>query len=439
MSAISTAFSFATTYVAPYITLGNSLGGLGLYALWTLKKNATPAIELCEALQGKNLEVHTKAPHYELLNLSQKLSEAEGKLATDPTESRKITENALASFFSHSNYRDLIESSEWLRQDKRSLLSALQGLYSSLNSASADISRTLPNCSLKVKKAISKQEGRLTKIKVATAEFFDWGVKHATTPSQNTNQSQKSNLHPVNKIRALLERPDSKMKTRLLKFQLEKLGLQATLDDLSNKLDSCVKSRVYRIQHDDPKGYQTACKKLNLDPNLIHTGNQSTIDRVLVTYDHYRKSNPILPPHSTLPETLRWNEKTDYQSERNKALDLASCFGVLIFFRLRYGEDEKSKKEFYEVLAKTHSLSTADRKKEIFKFFESTRERLGGAWLPWAADQYLFDSVFQKIKEVTSQFLSDTPVLENIRMELKILLSLQWFTSEKNVADTFII
>jgi len=366
--------------------------------------------EVSDIFEGKNIDKHGADAPQPMKELTKQLKSALERFDLDRAKSCQIVQEALACFLSHSNHENMVE---------QPLLRELIDLFTELQtSTSPDLKTRIERCHRLAHESIEKIQGRLTKIKEVFKGLFPQ-VKQAVLDHIRAvgQHSEESLLHPLHKIRNLQQRTQSDHRDRLIHFHLNRLGLE---DVAPENLDNRIKTAVFAIQRDDPEGFDLICQKLKLEtPTAIFFKPQATLDRFFVEYKQMRLEKPLLPNQSTLPVELQWKTSTNYETEKQKGFDLAAAFGALVVFKMRYGADTRTKTGFYRILSRAHSLSESERKKLVIDFLRDERERLGQAWLPWAVDQHIFESIYILLKEVSNSCVNSSPVSENIKAELK--------------------
>lgn len=352
-----------------------------------------------EILEGRNVEKHGADAPIPVKELAAGLKKAKETLETTPKDAKKIAEEALVSFFSHANHETMVSSS--LHRTAENLLENL------------DSKESLTTCIEMLEKEIEGISGRLTKIKKIAHSLKEKGKVAALDQLRSAiPHPDEPTLHPLEKIRALQKRSDSPLKSRLIRFHLSKIGVN--LEGLNGHIRGSV-SAARRL---DPEGFDTVCKKLGFDRRFFGTtqGNPEEFDRFFIEYDLLRKEKPLL---SKLPAEFHWKTETNYETEKQKSVDLASCFAVLVVFKMRYGSDPLTQTGFHTVLSKTHHKSPEDRKKLVLQFLKEERERLGTAWVPWSVDEQVFETVYKLANYSSFQCMTNSPLIDNIKDNLQ--------------------
>ncbi|WP_420420932.1 hypothetical protein [Simkania sp.] len=358
--------------------------------------------DFIDYFQGKNVKTLEADAPKPVKELASELQKALDTYDTSPTKAKDIAEAALVTFFLQDNHEKQVSSS--LHQELLELLShpnAKDKITSSLKKLEFEIDMAQGGVT-KVKKA-----GHALKkaTKTASIDLLRIAVPHPDEPAPS----------PLQRIRALQKQPDTPLKKRLLKYHLNKLGFKGVTFE---NLDGHIKSFILKVLHSDPEGFSAVCKKIGCDPRFfgVSSGTAPERDKFFITYSRYRQEKPLLSP---IPAEFNWKVETNLETEKEKAVDSASCFATLVVFKMRYGSDHLTQTGFHTVLSKTYHKTPEERKKLVLQFLKEERERLGTAWIPWSVDKQIFETIYKLVNYSSLRCLTSSPLLDNIKNSLK--------------------
>ena len=393
------------------------LGGVALtwkvigQPLWDKVK---PLWAFSDVVQGKNIEKHTKDAPKPLKTLEAGLKKALKEFEKNKEKGLETATHTLATFLTHPERKTIFQHDNATKTNH--LFIRLENFFIQLQSQKIPITKAqLHSLHQFVETIVKSMQGELAKIQSVFKKIIP-RIKNAAADHIRHvgSMPDESALHPLLKIRSLENKEEEPSKSPLIHHYLGQLEFKdANLDTLNQQMIH----RMIDVKNEDPKGYEKMARQLGLDANLPFSSYSSHHrDKLYVAYQQMRKEKPLLP---RLSNKLEWKQPTSYEQEKRKGFDLTACLAIFAVFKVRYGADTLTKRNFYQTLSKTHDMAPQKRMETIMNFLKDERARFQTAWIPWALDQYFFKSLYSIVKTLSSKCVASSPFFENMQVELR--------------------
>ena len=285
----------------------------------------------------------------------------------------------------------------------------------------------LQTCQQQLQKTIARKQGCFKKIekivKNQSGKILNDTINHlkngGVSPSSQTDASPAS-FQELQVLKQNLTHSQLPLNIQTAAFNSKAKTL--SLENINfNNLENSVTRELQIIQEKDPEGFEHAKSIIGIEEDVNHLTSlsQTTSQQMLIAHRHFRKQHPQEIPLPPLPENLCYQKETTFIKEKKKLTDFFAFSFLWLYFSGIYRANAHLEKEFHDLIADSYFLSSKQKEKRFFVFFQNIHQVSSLSFIPfsffWKGGCFLSS----KVKQCGDLFLSRIPLFGDATQEIK--------------------